>query len=49
MNLVIACDHAGYDLKENVKKYLSEPEFGKVQRATWNVESEKKNAAKVRP
>ncbi len=24
MNLVIASDHAGYDLKETVKKYLSE-------------------------
>lgn len=23
MNLVIACDHAGFALKENVKKYLS--------------------------
>lgn len=24
MNLVIACDHAGYAMKENVKKYLIE-------------------------
>lgn len=24
MNLVIACDHAGFTLKENVKKYLSQ-------------------------
>ena len=29
-----------------IKKYLSEPEFGKVQRATWKIGSVKKERRK---
>lgn len=39
MNLVIACDHAGYDLKENVKKYLSEQGHSVIDCGTNSTES----------
>lgn len=36
MNLVIACDHAGYALKENVKKYLAEQGHNVIDCGTDN-------------
>ena len=39
MNLVIACDHAGYDLKENVKKHLSEQGHSVIDCGTNSTES----------
>lgn len=39
MNLVIACDHAGYGLKENVKKYLTEQGHNVIDCGTNSEES----------
>ncbi len=39
MNLVIACDHAGYKLKENVKKYLADQGHNVIDCGTNSEES----------
>lgn len=39
MNLVIASDHAGYGLKENIKKYLEEQGHNVIDCGTNNEES----------
>ena len=39
MNLVIACDHAGYSMKENVKQYLMEQGHSVIDCGTNSTDS----------
>lgn len=39
MKISIGCDHAGYDLKEHIKKYITEKGFEVIDLGTNNTES----------
>lgn len=39
MDIIIGSDHAGYDLKENIKKFLSENQFNVIDVGTNNTDS----------
>ena len=39
MKISIACDHGGYELKENLKKWLEDSNYEVIDYGTYNTES----------